>query len=134
MRLSLRKAHGVYQRHKPPQEIGANGAPKAFIAGVLTSAAVTEGWTERPQVYPRLTLPKDLIGFEGHRSPWMIRHDAWGVVASRAACRDLGRVAYDSLCSGAPIGNSHGLDSGFAFSQGVGIELYPQVTKRKITR
>jgi hypothetical protein len=27
VRLSLRKAHGVYQRHKPPQEIGAMEHP-----------------------------------------------------------------------------------------------------------
>ena len=30
------KAHGVYQRHKPPQEIGANrGNPKLFVARVI---------------------------------------------------------------------------------------------------
>ena len=26
----------MYQRHKPPQEIGANGAPKAFVARVIS--------------------------------------------------------------------------------------------------
>ena len=42
------KAHGVYQRHKPPQEIGASGAPSDLLlvgknAGPSASLGMTKG-------------------------------------------------------------------------------------------
>src|SRR5882757_820217 len=80
------------------------------------------------------TLPQYLPSLQRHGNARMVREGARGVIAGRTSRSQVNAVGDEPLRIGRFVTCSHGYDLCVVPSGGIGIELYPEVTGRKIAR
>ncbi len=78
------------------------------------------------------TLPQYLVSLQRQSNVGMLRNNACGVIPGRAVRGDVGTIGDQSFGIGIPC--SHGYDFRALTCVRIGIEFYPEITSRKLSR